>query len=138
MIAIGIGCRSGASKDAIVKIVSEALGRVPLPPAEARLFTYEGKAEEASLCAAAAELGMPLAFLPRDALQAVADKVVTRSEAAEKALGVPSVAEAAALAGCGGDAQLVLPRITGDGVTCAIAAPQGSPQDEDRSKVEKP
>ncbi len=64
---------------------------------------------------------MPLAFLPLEALQAVADQIITRSEAAERALGIPSVAEAAALAGCGAGGHLLVPRMTGDGVTCAIA-----------------
>ncbi len=85
------------------------------------LFTYEGKRDEAGLVAAAEDLKMPLHFLSRDALQAVADHIATRSEAAEKALGIASIAEASALAGCGGSGRLLLPRITGDGVTCAIA-----------------
>jgi cobalt-precorrin 5A hydrolase len=87
----------------------------------AQLFSFDGKKHEAGLAAAAAELRMPLAFLPIDALRAVAGAVVTRSEAAEKALGIPSVSEASALAGCGKDACLLLPCIIGDGVTCAIA-----------------
>lgn len=85
------------------------------------LFTYEGKRSEAGLIAAADELGMPLHFLSLEALRAMTDRVATRSQAAEKALGVPSVAEASALAGCGSGGHLLLPRITGDGVTCAIA-----------------
>ena len=121
MIAIGIGCRSGARKEAIISLVAEALARAALAPDMAQLFTFDGKTEETGLAAAAAELEMPLAFLPIDALRAVAGAVVTRSEAAENALGIPSVSEASALAGCGTGAYLLLPRITGDGVTCAIA-----------------
>ena len=121
MIAIGIGCRRGASKEAIIKLIAEALTRTALAPEAGRLFTYEGKRDEAGLVAAARELAMPLAFLSIAALQAVADKIASRSEAAEKALGLASVAEASALAGCGRGAHLLLPRITGDGVTCAIA-----------------
>ncbi|MGB8278245.1 MAG: cobalamin biosynthesis protein [Methylovirgula sp.] len=121
MIAIGIGCRRGASKEAIIAIVAEALARAALVPDSAQLFTYDGKRDEAGLVAAASELAMPLAFLTLEALRAVADHIATRSEAAEKALGISSVAEASALAGCGSSGHLLLPRITGDGVTCAIA-----------------
>ncbi len=85
------------------------------------LFTYEGKRNEAGLIAAADELRMPLHFLSLEALQAKTDRVTTHSQAAEKALGSPSVAEASALAGCGAVGRLLLSRITGDGVTCAIA-----------------
>ena len=159
MIAIGIGCRSGASKEAILSLVAEALehpafkwnhlkadkmleiqkgrasfarktahtfahdalSRAALAEEVAMLFTYEGKRSEAGLIAAADELGIPLHFLSLEALRAMTDRVATRSLAVEKALGIPSVAEASALAGCGFGGHLLLPRITGDGVTCAIA-----------------
>jgi cobalt-precorrin 5A hydrolase len=121
MIAIGIGCRNGASKEAIMGIVAEALAHTAQAVETAALFTYEGKRHEAGLIAAANALAMPLHFLPLETLQSVADRIVTPSQAAEKALGIPSVAEAAALAGCGQGAHLLVPRITGEGVTCAIA-----------------
>ncbi|MDP1908725.1 MAG: cobalamin biosynthesis protein, partial [Hyphomicrobium sp.] len=111
MIAIGVGCRRGASKEAIIKLVAEALARVSLVGDAAELFTYEGKKDEVGLMAAAEELRMSLHFLSREALQAMADQVTTRSEAAERALGVLSVAEASALAGCGKGGHLLLPRI---------------------------
>lgn len=121
MIAIGIGCRRGAPKEAITKLIAEALARVPLMGETGGLFSYVVKKDEAGLIAAAEELRMPLHFLSLEALQAMADRVTTRSEAAEKALGIVSVAETSALAGCGNGACLLLPRIVGDGVTCAIA-----------------
>jgi cobalt-precorrin 5A hydrolase len=121
MIAIGIGCRKGASKEAIVALVADALARTGDQGNAARLFTAENKRHETGLIAAAHELALPLDFLSLDALRDVADRIATSSGAAERALGVPSVAEAAALAGGGLGAQLVLARITGDGVTCAIA-----------------
>lgn len=121
MIAIGIGCRSGASKDAILTLIAEARARAAITDCPAQLFTYEGKKDEAGLVAAAAALDLPLVFLSRESLQAVAAKIATRSQAAERALGIPSVAEAAALAGCGAEGRLLLSRITGEGATCAIA-----------------
>ena len=41
--------------------------------------------------------------------------------------GVPSVAEAAALAACGPKARLILPRITVGPVTCALAEREDAP-----------
>lgn len=121
MIAIGIGCRKGASKDAIVALVSDALAQLAEERIGAKLFTAENKRDETGLIAAARELALPLYFLSLDALRAVADRITTHSDAAERALGVPSVAEAAALAGCGAGGELLVPRVTSDGVTCAIA-----------------
>ena len=121
MIAIGIGCRKGARKEAIMAIVSDALAQVDARGMDAKLFTAENKRDEIGLVAAACDLALPLDFLSLDALRVVADRIATHSDAAERALGIPSVAEAAALAGCGAGAQLLLPRIKGDGVTCAIA-----------------
>ena len=51
-------------------------------------------------------------------LAAAQPHCVTRSAAAERATGLASVAEAAAI-GAGG--VLLLPRLTGAGVTCALA-----------------
>ena len=77
------------------------------------------------LIAAASALNLPLRFLPLEALRAVADQITVHSEAAQNALGLPSVAEAAALAGAGKGARLLVPRIKGEGVTCAIAEGEG-------------
>jgi len=125
MMAIGIGCRRGASAQAIVAIVREALAQVWLPDEPAGLFSIEQKRDEPGLVAAAQALGLPLDFFPAEALRAVEDRIATRSSRAEILLGVASVSEAAALAGAGGDAGLVLPRIARDGATCAIARGRG-------------
>jgi cobalamin biosynthesis protein CbiG len=67
---------------------------------------------------AAARLGLPLLFVDDAALRAAQPHCVTRSAAAERATGFASVAEAAAI-GMGG--VLLLPRLAGAGVTCAVA-----------------
>ncbi len=121
MIAIGIGCRRLTPAASIEVLVRQALA---LAPASVRpgLFSIEDKADEQGLIEAAASLDLPLTFLSRDALRAQASGVQTRSGRAEDRFGVPSVAEAAALAGAGPNASLIVPRITGLGVTCAVAA----------------
>ena len=119
-IAIGLGCRKGVSGEVIASLVREALARVGQTGAAA-LFTVDAKRAEAGLAQAAQALAMPLRFLPQEALEAVADLAHTRSQRVEALFGVPSVAETAALAGAGPGAVLILPRITRDNVTCAIA-----------------
>jgi len=121
MIAVGIGCRSGAAKETILAIVRGALARVQIPGETARLFSIDRKRGERGLIAAARELNLPLDFLTPEMLRAVEHQVVTRSERAQAELGVCSVSEAAALVGAGVNARLVAPRVAAAGVTCAIA-----------------
>lgn len=119
-LAIGLGCRSGVTAEAVVALVEDALARVAGAPLA--LFTIADKRTEAGLWDASIRLGLPLVHLPRAALEAAAPAAVTRSERIVALMGVPSVAECAALAGAGPGARLVLPRIAAGGVTCAIAA----------------
>jgi cobalt-precorrin 5A hydrolase len=121
-ISIGIGCRSGCAGPAIESAVRLALSRVP-DGVPLGLFTIADKCEEAGLTAAAASLGFPLFMLPRTVLRDQAASVETVSRASHHRFGVPSVSEAAALAGAGPGAILLVPRIVRDGVTCAIAEP---------------
>lgn len=125
LLAVGVGCRSGVTAEAVVRLVEDALARVPGPPLSSPLlglFTVAGKEQEPALSEAAARLGLPLVYLPRDTLKAFAAGTETRSERVVALFGVPSVAEAAALAGAGAGGTLVLPRIQAEGVTCAVAA----------------
>lgn len=119
-IAIGLGCRAGCAGQAVVNLIDDLrdeIGR-DLP---ARLFTLADKADEPGLVAAAAALGVELTALPRSALAAVAERVVTASPASAARFGLPSVSEAAALAGAGPGAVLLRPRLVRDGVTGAAA-----------------
>ena len=122
MIAIGLGCRLACPEDDILALVREALaslpGRVP-----GGLFTMAEKRNEPGLAAAAAALGLPLVFLDRAALRLVVGDARTRSRRIEAMFGLPSVAEAAALAGAGRGAVLLMPRRAGPRATCAIAGP---------------
>lgn len=85
------------------------------------LFTIEDKLGEIGLSDAAERLALPLVFLSHGALLAMAGRVTTPSEAALARFGVPSVAEAAALAAFAGRARLVVPRRAEQGVTVAVA-----------------
>jgi cobalt-precorrin 5A hydrolase len=125
-IAIGVGCRLGSSANAIEALVRHALDRTP-PAERLGAFTIEDKSSEPGLIAAARSLGLDLVFLARDALREQAPFVQTRSIRSETQFGVPSVAEAAALAGAGPGGVLIFPRIVSQGVTCAIAQSRDDP-----------
>jgi cobalt-precorrin 5A hydrolase len=125
MIAIGVGCRRGIAKESFVEIIRRALSLIGDAAGAIELFTIEDKHDEAGLLAAVADLHLPIRFLSRAALQSVEASIVTPSRQAEAVLGIASVSEAAALAGAGHDAVLVMPRIVGEGVTCAVARGEG-------------
>lgn len=117
MIVAGIGCRRGCSADEIVAIVREAEHRAGCRVG--RLAAPAFKRHEPGLPMAARLLGVELAFVEPAVMQAMQPYCPTRSTAAERRVGVASVAEAAALAVAGG--RLLLPRIAGARATCALA-----------------
>lgn len=121
MIAIGIGCRRGIAKESFVDMIERVLSSIEDLDEAIELFSIEDKYGDDGLLAAAAHLRLPIHFLPRAALQHVEESVITPSRKAEAVLGVASVSEAAALAGAGRGAVLIMPRIAGQGVTCAVA-----------------
>jgi cobalt-precorrin 5A hydrolase len=125
MIAIGIGCRRGIAKETFVEMIKHVLLSIEGSDEAVELFTIEDKHDEAGLLAAAADLHLPIRFLSRADLQSMEANIVTPSPKAETALGVASVSEAAALAGAGHGAVLVMPRIAGQGITYAVARGEG-------------
>ena len=71
--------------------------------------------------AAAARRGLPLRLVDVRELRRMASRVATRSDRVQSAKGVPSIAEAAALAAAGADARLLGARVANAVATCAIA-----------------
>jgi cobalt-precorrin 5A hydrolase len=122
MIVAGIGCRKGASADDIGAVIGAALARAGFATkALDRIAAPELKRGEQGIAAAAAALGVPLVLIPEADLKAAGARAETRSERVLALIGIPSVAEAAALAGGGLSARLILPRIAVGSATCALA-----------------
>jgi cobalt-precorrin 5A hydrolase len=122
-VAIGLGCRVGVKGEAIAALVRRALAEAMAPDGERRVFTLAAKADEPGLIEAARLIGALLTPLPLESLQAQAERILTRSDAAQSRFGAPNVAEAAALAGAGAGGRLLGPRLAANGATCAIAVP---------------
>jgi hypothetical protein len=70
---------------------------------------------------AAGRAGLDLVLLTLDELRAAAHLCVTHSEHSMKQYGIPSVAEAAALAGAGTGARLLIRRFVGRAATASVA-----------------
>jgi len=122
MIVAGIGCRKGAPAAAIKAAIESALTRAGVAAdALALIATSEEKSKEPGIADAAARLGVPLVLIAQRDLKAAGDRAETRSERVVALTGVPSVAEAAALAAAGPAAKLLARRLAVGPATCALA-----------------
>jgi cobalt-precorrin 5A hydrolase/precorrin-3B C17-methyltransferase len=122
-LVVGVGASRGVPADEVHGLVEEALRDAGLSAADVvALATVDVKAAEPGVLGAAERLGVPLWTYSAGRLARV--PVENPSRVALRAVGTPSVAEAAALAGGG---QLLVPKRRSApsgrpaGATCAIA-----------------
>ena len=122
MIVAGIGCRKGARAADIEAAIAAAFARLGVATTELRLIaTSAAKGGEPGIAAAALAIGVPLVLISQGDLATAGVRAATRSERVIVLTGVPSVAEAAALAAGGPAARLIVPRIAVGPATCALA-----------------
>jgi cobalt-precorrin 5A hydrolase/precorrin-3B C17-methyltransferase len=115
-LVAGVGASTGAPTEAVSELLDAVLDGAGLTRASvAEVATLDRKTTEPALQA----LGLPRRGFTADALRAVA--VPTPSAVVAKAVGTPSVAEAAALLAAGPDAELVVPKQANAVATVAIA-----------------
>jgi cobalt-precorrin 5A hydrolase len=123
MIVAGVGCRRGASAPDIEAAIRASLERAGIASEALNLIaTTAAKEGEAGIKAAAAKLGVAVILMTNAELKAASDRTETRSERVLALMGVPSVAETAALAAAGPSARLLSPRLVIGAATCALAA----------------
>ena len=128
VIAAGIGCRKGVEAAEIEAAIAAALERAGRPLAKIDLVaTSMSKREEKGIAEVAQARGVPLVFVAPADLEIASARGATLSARVLALAGVPSVAEAAALAACGPKAKLILPRIVMGPVTCALASTEDTP-----------
>jgi cobalt-precorrin 5A hydrolase len=128
MIVAGIGCRRGASAREIGAAITAALSRAGLPADALDAVAAPAlKSREPGIAAAASDLGVPLVLVPQADLEAAGARTMTRSERVISLIGVPSAAEAAALAAAGPAGRLVAPRTAVGPATCALAMSEANP-----------
>jgi cobalt-precorrin 5A hydrolase len=119
-LAVGVGCNRGTPAAEIEEAIEQTLAEAGLDRRSiALLATIEDKADEAGLLAACETRGWPLKIFTRPEIAAVPD-VPTPSEWAQRALGVPGVAEPAAMLAAGSD-RLLLEKRKFPNVTVAVA-----------------
>jgi len=122
LLAIGVGCRPGSAADDIMALVEASLALAERPDCRLLgLFTCAARGREVGLIEVARRLGCGLVGFSNDRLAAEHDRLDSPSATVLQALGVPSVAEAAALVAGGPAGILVVPKRRSTAVTCAIA-----------------
>jgi precorrin-4 C11-methyltransferase len=118
--ALGVGCESATDEAEIAAAVEDALAEARLSPlAVGVVATLDRRCGEPGLRRLCARWGWPLQGHPAAALAAVA--VPTPSPVVERAVGTPSVSEAAALLAAGPGGELRLPKRVRGRVTVAVA-----------------
>jgi cobalt-precorrin 5A hydrolase len=120
MMVAGIGCRAGASARNIEAALSAALEGAPTWDLDA-IATSVAKAHEGGIAEVARARAVEFIAVAQIELEAAAARAVTHSARVLALTGVPSVAEAAALAAAGPASRLLVPRVAIGGVTCALA-----------------
>jgi cobalt-precorrin 5A hydrolase len=123
MIVAGVGCRKGTTAEEIDAAIDAALAQGAFAPEQLNVIaTSDGKGGEPGLIEAVAGRGVQLVLVKPGDLEAAGPRTQSSSPRVKALMGIPSVAEAAALAACGPEATLVVPRLVVGPATCAIAA----------------
>lgn len=137
-VMLGVGCARGCPADELIDLVMRELALANINAAAiAGIFSVDLKADEPALQALAAMLAVPLRVFDRETLAAQAPRLQNPSEAVQDEIGIPGVAEAAALAAVGETGNLIHPKAKSAQATMALAlAP--SPCDTSQLPGRKP
>lgn len=125
VLVVGVGCRRGCGIDELAALLTETVASLGLAHVRMRaVASIEHKQGEDVIAQLAQRLGCNVVWLPATALRSVADRI-SESTAAAQWVGVPSVAEASALAAADtlgtGPSRLVATKRKSANATLALA-----------------
>jgi len=136
VLALGVGCERDADPDEVIGLARETLRAAgAAPEAVACVVSIDLKADEAAVHALAAYLGVPARFFPAARLEEETPRLATPSAVVFAEVGCHGVAEGAALAAAGAEAELIQPKRKSARATCAIAR---APRALDAAAVGRP
>jgi cobalt-precorrin 5A hydrolase len=128
VIVAGVGCKRGAPMQDIETALHTALARAGLGASDlGAIATGKTKQDERGIETVAAKLGVKLMLISDCELKAAGGRATTRSERVSALMGLPSLAETAALAAAGPSARLIVSRLIVGAATCALAASDAVP-----------
>ncbi len=130
-LVIGVGCERGTSPEEVSGLIKETLQQNNLAVQSIASFASIDIKEDEPAIAALHDVK----FFSAEELNALAPKLKTPSDVVMMEVGTPGVAEAAALAGAGPGAELIVPKVKSKRATVAVArAPKPLLQLHGRSK----
>jgi cobalt-precorrin 5A hydrolase/precorrin-3B C17-methyltransferase len=121
-LVMGLGCERHAEATELIALAERVLSEHGLSPASlAAVTSIDIKADETAIHAVARHFGVAARFFTADELARETTRIKNPSDIVAKEVGVPGVAEAAALAGAGAEAELLVEKTRSARGTCAIA-----------------
>ena len=134
-LALGLGCERGAEPEEALALARKTLAAEGLAEgAVAGVFSLDLKADEPAVHAVAEALDVPARFFPASTLESETPRLANPSDLVFREVGCHGVAEAAALAAAGPDAELIVPKVKSARATCAIARAPGPIADAGRPR----
>ena len=125
-LALGIGCERDTTPDEVTSLVHQTLAEAGLAPdSVAVVVSVDVKMDEPAVHAAGAALDRPVRFYTPARLERETPRLATPSDIVFREVGCHGVAEAAALAAAGPQAELVVAKRLSKRATCAIAKAPG-------------
>ncbi len=122
VLAVGVGCERDTTPAELIDLVTETLRDAQLAHgAVVAIGSIDLKIDEPAVHAAAKSLGVPSQFFCADTLEREAPRLENPSDIVFRETGCHGVAEGAALALAGPDAELVVPKRKSKRATCAVA-----------------
>ncbi len=119
-LVVGVGCRRGMQKDALVDAITDTLRNSGLALERVRLLaTADVKRDENGLFEAADVLGVPLVLVPSGRIRAFAG-AFQASDLVQQSVGLPAVAEPSAML-AGKNTSLIVRKTRCNGITIAMA-----------------
>ncbi|MGR6469092.1 precorrin-3B C(17)-methyltransferase [Rhizobium sp. PAMB 3182] len=121
-LVLGMGCERGCDAAEAIALAEEALAKGGFARESlACVASLDLKADEAAIHAVAAHFGVPARFFDAATLEAEMPRLKNPSDVVFAEVGCHGVAEGAALAMAGEDAELTVAKIKSKGTTAAIA-----------------
>ncbi|WP_106796711.1 cobalamin biosynthesis protein [Rhizobium sp. H4] len=119
---LGLGCERGTPSAEVLALAGEALIAAGIGGTElAAIASIDSRGQEAAILAVAAHFGVPAVFFDALRLEEETPRLKNPSAIVFARVGCHGVAESAALAAIGADAELVLGKIKSAHATAAIA-----------------
>ncbi|EJC79679.1 cobalamin biosynthesis protein CbiG [Rhizobium leguminosarum bv. trifolii WSM2297] len=119
---LGLGCERGTPPAEVLSLAMAALGAAGIDTAElAAIASISSRRDEAAILAVARHFAVPAVFFDAPRLEEETPRLKNPSEIVFARVGCHGVAESAALAAIGPDAELLLGKIKSAHATASIA-----------------